>query len=151
MDEEALSKFLSERNIPFRVTHHKAVYTVAESAEAEGTDPSKIVKNILLKDDNGFFLAVLTGDKKFDFVKLRVIRKTKKIRMATPEEVKEKTGVEIGSVNLFSYPEVVVDSAVASLEEINTHPDDNAKTVYFPSKYLKEVVPVIVTADIGKD
>jgi len=141
---------LAKGDIPFRITHHKAVYTVAESSLMEGVKPDKIVKNILLKDDRGFFLAVLRGDKRIDFGKIKILRKSGKVGMATLAEVKEQTGVDIGTVNLFSYPVVVVDAGVLELTEINVHPDDNATTVYFSTKHLKDVLSDVVVAEIIK-
>ncbi len=151
MDEKALSKFLSERDVPFRIERHKAVYNIAEASKIKGVSPEKIVKSILLKDEKGFFLAIVRGTQRIDFDKIRVIRNSKKVRMATPEEVKEQTSVEIGAVNIFSHKDALVDREVLQLEEINAHPDDNSKTAYFPAKCLKEILPNLIVADIAKD
>ena len=62
MDEENLAKLLSEKRISYRIDRHKPVYNIAEASEVEGISPDKIVKNILMKDDRGFFLVVLCGD-----------------------------------------------------------------------------------------
>lgn len=145
-----MAKFLSEHHIPFKVASHKPVYNIAEASEAEGIHPSKVVKNILMKDEKGFFLIVLCGDTRCDFDKIRDFRRTKRVRMATPEEVKTQTGVDVGAVNLFSCPEVIADNGVLKLKEINCHPDDNTKTIYFPVQYLKDVLPHLDVADIAQ-
>ncbi|MBI5228841.1 hypothetical protein HY991_01935 [Candidatus Micrarchaeota archaeon] len=130
MNEQRLIAMLELNHIEHRIVRHAPVYNIAEACSELGKKPKEEVKNLLLKDEKGFFLLVILGDRKADLKALQIARKTKKISLATPEEVKEKTGVSVGAVNLFSYPIVYVDYSVCSLEEINVHPDDNSVTVF---------------------
>ena len=72
------------------------VKTVAQAAKAVKTDPGQIVKSILFIADKGPVLVVLDGEGRVDLKKLEKI--VGKVRLASPEEVKEITGYNIGEV-----------------------------------------------------
>ena len=133
MNEQQLTQLLDSKGIPYRVIRHKPVFNIEEACRELGVSPDAEVKNLLLKDDRGFFLLIAVGSTRVNYKAVAAARGTKKVRMAQADEVKEKTGVEVGSVNLFSYSEVLVDSRVVALAEINTHPDDNTITLMIPT------------------
>ena len=128
MNERQLSELLNGKKVEYKILRHKPVFNIQEASAELGVKPEEEVKNILLKDGKGFFLLIAVGNTKIDFKAVQIARGTKKTRFAFPDEVKQQTGVENGSVNLFSYPAVYVDSKVILLKEINVHPDDNSVT-----------------------
>jgi len=133
VNEQQLSQLFDSKGIPYRVIRHKPVFNTAEACAELGILPGKDVKFLLLKDDRGFFLLIAVGNTRVDYKAVRAARGTRKVRMAFANEVKEQTGVEVGSVNLFSYPEVLVDRRATTLDEIGTHPDDNSVTFMIPA------------------
>jgi hypothetical protein len=90
------------------------------------------------------------GDTRADFDALAKKRGTKRVMLATPDDVYKKTGVKIGSVNLFSWPDVFIDESVTRLPEINVHPDDNAVTVFVKTDDILRLVPKAVIGKFSK-
>lgn len=150
MDEKKLLNMLDNNLAAYRVVRHKPVFNIEEACRELGTTPGQEVKNLLCKDTNGFFLFVTRGDMRVDFNALRKSRGTPKVSMASPDEVKTKTGVAIGSVNLFSFPAVYLDESVRALPELNIHPDDNTVTVFVKTEDALRLVPGAVFGSFSK-
>jgi Ala-tRNA(Pro) deacylase len=146
MDEKALAALLDSRGIPFRVIRHKPIYTIADACRELGITADKEIKNLLLRDSKGFFLLVLRGDKRADLEAIERARGAGLVRMATPPEVKEQTGVEIGHVNPFAYPVVFVDEGVKSLGELLANPDDNSVSFAIPCAPALELLSPVFGA-----
>lgn len=76
--------------------------TVAEAAEAVGTEPSHIAKSLSFMGSDGNGLLVVTaGDRKIDNKKFKQKFETK-ARMLAPDQVEEQTGFKIGGVCPFA-------------------------------------------------
>lgn len=118
---EQIKNLLDKNNISYEVKEHEPVYTSEQAAKARGEDIKIGAKALVLKVDDKFVMLVLSAAKKIDNKKLKQELNTKKLRFATPEEVKEKTGCVPGSVppfgNLFGL-EVYVDKSLLENEEI---------------------------------
>ncbi|HDI31870.1 MAG TPA: YbaK/EbsC family protein [Thermofilum sp.] len=64
-----------------------------------GITKDKIIKSILFMDEKeNPILAIVTGDQRVDERKLAKVCNVKKVRKATPKEVKKHTGYEIGAL-----------------------------------------------------
>ncbi len=75
----------------------KTVKTVAQAAEATGSSPRKIIKSLLLiAGGDKPILAIVDGESRVDFRKMS--RHFGAVRLATPREVKELTGYEVGEL-----------------------------------------------------
>ncbi len=97
---EQMVSFLKEKNVVFEVLEHEPVFTSEQAAKVRGADLSCGVKALLFKSDSGkFVLVCLPGNKKVDAKKLAFSLNEKKFSLASPQEVLEKTGCEIGSVS----------------------------------------------------
>ena len=94
---EEITNLLRINNISYKETKHEPVYTSEQAAKVRGESKSKGAKSLLLKSENDFILIVLPGDRKLNSQKLKSLLRIKKIRFATPEEVKEKMGCEVGA------------------------------------------------------
>lgn len=85
---------------------HEAVITSADAAKTRGFELRQGIKALLFTDNKGGWVIVdVPGDKKADEKKVATIMGWSKngIRMATPEQVMEITGCEIGSVPPFGH------------------------------------------------
>lgn len=74
----------------------KAVKTVSQAVKATGASPRQVIKFLVLISENGPLLAIVDGESKISFEKVR--RYFGEVRLATPKEVKEITGFEVGGV-----------------------------------------------------
>jgi prolyl-tRNA editing enzyme YbaK/EbsC (Cys-tRNA(Pro) deacylase) len=111
-------RLLTEAGAPFTEKEHPPTHTSQESAAARGEPLEVGAKALLLKTDDVFRLFVLPADRKLDSAALKRELKVKKTRFATPEELRELTGLVPGSVPPFGPPvlpfELFADSAVGT-------------------------------------
>lgn len=95
------------------------VRTADEAKSQIGITKDRIIKSILLILGNGKpILCILRGSLSVDFKKIRDLFGVKNVRMATPEEVLEHTGYEVGAVPpLVPGLETIIDSECLGLEQ----------------------------------
>ena len=100
----AIRRLLTEAGITFREVHHEPTRTSEESAKARGEELRIGGKALLMKGDDVFRLFVLPADRKLDSGAIRREFGWKKLRFATPEELKDLTGLVPGCVPPFGPP-----------------------------------------------
>ncbi|MBO9128962.1 YbaK/EbsC family protein [Bacillus sp. 165] len=76
--------------------------TVEEAARALGIEGAQIAKTILFKSNKRFGLFVTAGDVRVNSKKVKRLLGGGKPKLATPEEVKDITGFQIGGVCPFA-------------------------------------------------
>ena len=96
--------WLSREGVTFREFHHEPTRTSEESARARGEELRVGGKALLIKVDDTFRLFVLSADRKLDSAAIKTYFSARKTRFATPEELKEMTGLVPGSVPPFGAP-----------------------------------------------
>ena len=112
-----VQKKLKEFDESYRVIElDSSARTAKEAAESLKTDVGSIVKSLLFRSQNNFFLCLVSGDKRCSLNKLKKIKNLKDISMANPQSVKEVTGFTIGGV-----------SPIGHLEKIEIFIDNNLK------------------------
>ena len=112
-----VQKKLKEFDESYRVIElDSSARTAKEAAESLNTDVGSIVKSLLFRSQNNFFLCLVSGDKRCSLNKLKKIKNLKEISMANPQSVKEVTGFTIGGV-----------SPIGHLEKIEIFIDNNLK------------------------
>jgi len=94
--QEVISKFDSSHEI---MVLNITARTAKDAAYSLNCEVGAIVKSLLLKTDEYFFVCLVAGDKRCSLNKLKKIFKKKKICMANAEEVKKNTGFSIGGVS----------------------------------------------------
>ena len=95
--------------------------TAKEAAESLKTDVGSIVKSLLFRSQNNFFLCLVSGDKRCSLNKLKKIKNLKDISMANPQSVKEVTGFTIGGVSPIGHLkkiEIFIDNNLKRFEKI---------------------------------
>jgi len=121
--EEKLKKFIHENNIQGEhLIFSQSCHTVEEAAKAVNANPNDCVKNICLIDSKGhIIIAIVMGE---DRVSTKRVGKTLKIerpRIATPEEILEKTGYPCGGTPSFGYNAIfLIDSKVMEKDIVYT-------------------------------
>ena len=118
---EQLLDFLNQAAIDYQLFEHKPVFTSEEAAKVRGTKPEQGAKALVMYADRNPIMVVLPGNLKVDVKQLKADLGFKDIKMATPEEVRKLTGVEIGAVppfgNLFKMS-LYVESKLSANYEI---------------------------------
>jgi hypothetical protein len=67
-----VSDALAFEGVEFDILSHTPTYTAAETARLAGIDPEKLAKAVLLKDANGYLLAVVPSNRALDLEALHV-------------------------------------------------------------------------------
>ena len=89
--------------------------TAKDAANSLNCEVGAIVKSLLLKIDDNFLLCLIAGDKRCSLNKIKKIKNSKNVRMASAEEVKEKTGYTIGGVSPVGHKnklEILIDDSL---------------------------------------
>lgn len=92
--------------------------TIAEVADYLNVSPEQCIKTLVFKTDEDFVIVLSRGDHEINDVKVKHATGAKIVEMATPEEVLEQLGCEIGSlgpVKLKSPIRVYADHGVKSI------------------------------------
>jgi nondiscriminating aspartyl-tRNA synthetase len=118
---DKLIAYLKEKDIKFKHLEHQPTHTSEESAQARGTSLKQGAKALVMFADNHPILVVLSAAHKLNNSAFKTEFKVKDLRMATPDEVQQVSGVGIGAVppfgNLFNTP-VYVDQSLLKETDI---------------------------------
>ena len=129
----AIVQFLDENGVEHGVIEHEPVHTSEEAATVGGTSMSQGAKSLLLKTQDEFVVVVIQGSERLDIKKLmHHLGISKRPRFATPEEVQEQMGCEIGAC--YPLAEIVglrtlLDGKFLEQESISFNPGVHNKTI----------------------
>ncbi len=135
---ESLEAFLRAHGIPCSTHEHHPVFTVAEADTATGHLAGIATKNLFLRDDKGHrhILVVVPATTRVSLKLLGEKLGVKKLGFASPERLRDRLGVEPGSVTLFGLindserrVECIIDTTVWAADAIQCHPLTNTGTV----------------------
>jgi Ala-tRNA(Pro) deacylase len=101
---ESIREWLRREGVPFREVQHAPTYTSEESAKARGEEVRVGGKAILMKADQVFRLFVLSAALRIDSAAIKQHFQIKKLRFASPDELRDLTGLVPGSVPPFGAP-----------------------------------------------
>ena len=110
--KEALKKFKSEIKV---IELEQTARTANDAANSLNTEVGAIVKSVLFRNEENFFLCLVSGDKRCSLNKLKKIFNSKDLSMASPDEVKDQTGYTIGGVSPVGHKnklEILVDESL---------------------------------------
>ena len=94
--ESAINLF--DKNIKIQVLVNTARSAV-DAAKALNCEVGSIVKSLVLRKNDLYFLCLISGDKRCSLNKLKKIFNVKDLSMADAQKVKEVTGFTIGGVS----------------------------------------------------
>ena len=89
--------------------------TAVDAAKSLNCEVGAIVKSLLFKNGDKFFLCLVSGDKRCSLNKLKKFFNSKDLSMASPDDVKEQTGYTIGGVSPIGHInslQILVDSSL---------------------------------------
>ena len=116
--QKSLNKFDSNLVV---VELENSARTAKDAANSLNCEIGAIVKSLLLKIDNNFLLCLIAGDKRCSLNKIKKIKNSKNVRMASAEEVKEQTGYTIGGVSPVGHKnklEILIDNSLNRFKAI---------------------------------
>ncbi|SPE60923.1 conserved hypothetical protein [Verrucomicrobia bacterium] len=135
MDESVflrVESLLKQQAVSFQVLRHEPVFTSQEAAAVRGVALSTGAKALICKVDARFVMFVIPGDRKLDSKQVRQALGIRALRFATPDELRELTGLPPGAVppfgSLFGLP-TYCDGRLAENERINFNAGDRSISV----------------------
>ena len=100
-EERALAA-LNESDIPYAVTRHGRVSSLAEAAAARGVEPRDIVKTLVVRrGDDDYLFVLVPGDREISWPLLRAHLGVSRLSMPDAAAAKEATGYERGTITPF--------------------------------------------------
>lgn len=134
---EALLAYLDGLGIGYRLYHHEAVFTVAESLEIERDMPGVHCRNLFLRDKKKVaYLVVAANETAIDLKKLQGLIGSDRLSFGSAERLWEMLGVRPGSVCPYALindrnkqVNVILDAAMMAGEIVNYHPLVNVMTI----------------------
>ena len=95
--------------------------TAVDAAKSLNCEVGAIVKSLLFKNGDNYFLCLVSGDKRCSLNKLKKIFNSKDLSMASPDDVKEQTGYTIGGVSPIGHKkklQILVDSSLNRFKDL---------------------------------
>ena len=95
--------------------------TAVDAAKSLNCEVGAIVKSLLFKNVDNYFLCLVSGDKRCSLKKLKKIFNSKDLSMASPDDVKEQTGYTIGGVSPIGHKkklQILVDSSLNRFKDL---------------------------------
>ena len=148
MNKTEIYRYLSEKNIPYEITEHKAVFNMEELDSVELPYPEWDAKNLFVRDDKkrGYYLITVKGDKRVDLKEFRRQHGLRALSFASPDELLGIMGLTPGSVTplgLLNDAEhrvhFYLDAEFAG-NKIGVHPNDNTATVWLQADDLMKLL-----------
>ena len=95
--------------------------TALDAAKSLNCEVGAIVKSLLFKNGDNFFLCLVSGDKRCSLNKLKKFFNSKDLSMASPNDVKEQTGYTIGGVSPIGHKkslQILVDRSLNRFKDL---------------------------------
>ena len=95
--------------------------TAVDAAKSLNCEVGAIVKSLLFKNGENYFLCLVSGDKRCSLNKLKKFFNSKDLSMASPNDVKEQTGYTIGGVSPIGHKkslEILVDRSLNRFKDL---------------------------------
>lgn len=144
---EQVFSSLHELEIPFEVTEHTAVYSIADMEEQGLLSQGTVCKNLFVRDNKGrqHFLVVAREDRPIDLKVLAQQLDSTKLSFASAERLEKYLGVTTGAVSplgILNDKEhaviVVLDASLRGEPRLGAHPNDNTATVWLSFEGLQK-------------
>lgn len=144
---ENIKNLLDKNKISYKLIEHKPVFTSEDAAKIRGSSLSLGAKALIMKADKKSIMIVVPGDKKVDTSIFKKLYQVKDLEMATKEEVKIISGVEIGAVppfgNLFKIP-LYFDKTIVENDIVFFNAGSHSKSISLKGSDLEKVTKPIV-------
>ena len=150
MNKEAVYALLRAQGIPFEVTEHGAVYTMAELKDVPLPYPEADAKNIFVRDDKkrSYYLITVKGDKRVDLKEFRQKNGTRALSFASENDLMYILKLTPGSVTPLGILNDDERKVTFYLDKdfteppqiIGVHPNENTATVWLKADDLISII-----------
>jgi len=119
--EQRLQSYLQEQHIQAEhLSLNQPCHSVEEAARAVNASPTDLIKSICLLDSDGQLItAIVKGEDRVSVSRITKTLQRDGLRLATPDEILEKTGYPCGGTPSFGYQAMfLVDPRVMEREYV---------------------------------
>lgn len=139
-------KALQDAHAPIRIFQHLSkINSLAQAAVERGQHPDQIVRSILFRlPADQYLMVLMPGERQVSWKALRAFLGERRISLATPQQVLEQTGYEIGAVTPFGLPRslrVLADPTVFAYPEVSLGSGKRGFALILPVTALQENLP----------
>lgn len=150
------TEYLAEHAIPHQLFRHVSRPDSLEQAARErDQQPEQIVRSILFRlPDDHYVMVLMPGPKQVSWKKLRTTLGTRRITLATPDEVLQMTGYQIGAVSPIGINptiRILVDKALQDQSEISLGSGEHGLAIIMTTNHLFFVLPSTELVDVSED
>lgn len=148
MNKTETYQYLTEHNIVYEVSEHKAVFNMEEAESLDLPYPECDAKNLFIRDDKkqNYYLITVKGDKRVDLKEFRKQHGLRALSFASPEELSAVMGLIPGAVTPLGILNDVERRVHFYLDKsfiggkIGVHPNDNTATIWVQADELMDLI-----------
>lgn len=148
MNKTETYQYLTEHNIVYEVSEHKAVFNMEEAESLDLPYPECDAKNLFIRDDKkqNYYLITVKGDKRVDLKEFRKQHGLCALSFASPEELSAVMGLIPGAVTPLGILNDVERRVHFYLDKsfiggkIGVHPNDNTATIWMQADELMDLI-----------
>lgn len=148
MNKTETYQYLTEHDIVYEVSEHKAVFNMEEAESLDLPYPECDAKNLFIRDDKkqNYYLITVKGDKRVDLKEFRKQHGLRALSFASPEELSAVMGLIPGAVTPLGILNDVERRVYFYLDKsfiggkIGVHPNDNTATIWMQADELMDLI-----------
>lgn len=148
MNKTETYQYLTEHNIVYEVSEHKAVFNMEEAESLDLPYPECDAKNLFVRDDKrqNYYLITVKGDRRVDLKEFRKQHGLRALSFASPEELFAVMGLTPGAVTPLGILNDVECRVHFYLDKsfiggkIGVHPNDNTATIWMRADELMDLI-----------
>lgn len=148
MNRQEILELLKEKNIPYEITEHEAIFNMEEAGQVEMPYPDAEAKNLFLRDDKkrNWYLVTVRGDRKLDLKWFQSKFGTRRLSFASDADLMKYLYLIPGAVTPFGLLNDETSSAQFFLDRtfvhqmIGIHPNDNTASVWMNADDLVSII-----------
>ena len=100
---EALATILKNSAAQYTLLHDKTTLTsAADGAKEYGVSLSEVTPTLIIKADNEYYAAIICGNTRISFGKVKQVLNVQNTSLADPETVFKITGARVGHISLIN-------------------------------------------------
>jgi prolyl-tRNA editing enzyme YbaK/EbsC (Cys-tRNA(Pro) deacylase) len=117
---DRLKETLKTAKVPYAILAHDLTVRSAQEGVEQGLgELANMAPTFILRSEIGYLAAVVRGDTRLSYKKIKRELKLKNLCLASPEQVQQVTGSEVGYVSLFNAGvTTIIDSRLTEVETI---------------------------------
>ena len=117
---DRLKATLDTANVPYTILAHDLTIRSAQEGVERGLgELANMAPTFIIRSEIGYLAAVIRGDSRLSYQKIKRELKLKNLCLASPEQVQQVTGSEVGYVSLFNAGlTTIIDSRLTEVDTI---------------------------------